>query len=225
MENQEFAKIFSEMAELLELGEENPFRIRAYRNAARMLDALERDLDTLADKPAELDALPGIGPDLAGKIVEVVTTGSCTLLQRLRKELPAGIVELQKVSGLGPKRVRTLHQELGIVTLEQLRQAADQQRIQSLHGFGPLSEQRILAALAVGETVTVRFGLEGTEAVIRTATHPVAGQTCLLSCLGHTDALRGYNPDAVLHRAEKSACAVAATSLQMHEHSEARRPL
>lgn len=145
--NAKVVAVFLEIAELLEIEGANPFRIRAYRKAARMLDALERDLDTLADKPAELDALPGIGPDLAGKIVEVVTTGSCTLLQRLRKELPAGIVELLKVPGLGPKRVRTLHQELGIVTLEQLRQAADQQRIQSLHGFGPLSEQRILAAL------------------------------------------------------------------------------
>jgi len=88
-----------------------------------------------------------------------------------------------------------------------------------------LSRDAALAALAAGETVTVRFGLEGNEAVIRTVTHPVAGQTCLLSCLGHNDTLRGYNPEAVLRRGEKSACAVAAASLQMHEHTEARRPL
>lgn len=75
-----------------------------------MLDVLGRDVRTLANKPAELNALPGIGPDLAGKIVEIVKTGSCALLQRLRMELPPGLVDLLKVPGLGPERVRTLHQ-------------------------------------------------------------------------------------------------------------------
>ena len=147
MVNAAVAAAFLEIAELLEIEGANPFRIRAYRNAARMLDALGRDVRTLADQPAALDALPGVGPDLAGKIIEITRTGSCALLERLRKELPPGITQLLKIPGLGPKRVRALHQELGIETAEQLRQAAELGRLRALHGFGRLSEQRILAAV------------------------------------------------------------------------------
>ena len=114
------AAVFLEIAELLEIEGANPFRIRAYRNAARMLEALGQDVRALADKPAELDALPGVGPELAGKIAEIVKTGSCALAQRLHKELPAGLAELLKIPGLGPKRVRTLHHELGIETPERI---------------------------------------------------------------------------------------------------------
>lgn len=144
--NAEVAAAFSEIADLLEIEGANPFRVRAYRNAARMLGELSRNVRTMVDRPQDLDALPGIGPDLAGKIVEVVTTGSCALLERLRKELPPVLAELLKLPGLGPKRVRTLHQELGIETLEQLRHAAEQGRVQTVHGFGAKSERQILEA-------------------------------------------------------------------------------
>lgn len=144
--NAEVAAAFSEIADLLEIEGANPFRVRAYRNAARMLGELGRNVRTMVDRPEDLDALPGIGPDLAGKIVEVVTTGSCALLERLRKELPPVVAELLKLPGLGPKRVRTLHQELGIETLEQLRHAAEQGRVQTVHGFGAKSERQILEA-------------------------------------------------------------------------------
>ena len=144
--NADVVAVFSEIADLLEIEGANPFRVRAYRNAARMLGELGRSVKTMVDRPAELDALPGIGPDLAGKIIEVVTTGSCALLQRLRQELPPVITELLKIPGLGPKRVRTLHRELGIETLAQLRQAAEQGRVQSVHGFGAKSERQILEA-------------------------------------------------------------------------------
>ena len=144
--NADVVAVFSEIADLLEIEGANPFRVRAYRNAARMLGELGRSVRTMVDRPAELDALPGIGPDLAGKIVEVVATGSCALLERLRKELPPVIAELLKIPGLGPKRVRTLHRELGIETLAQLRQAAEQGRVQLVHGFGAKSERQILEA-------------------------------------------------------------------------------
>ena len=144
--NADVVAVFSEIADLLEIEGANPFRVRAYRNAARMLSELGRSVKTMVAHPAELDALPGIGPDLAGKIVEIVTTGSCALLARLRNELPPVITELLKIPGVGPKRVRTLHRELGIETLAQLREAAEQGRIQSVHGFGAKSEQQILQA-------------------------------------------------------------------------------
>jgi DNA polymerase (family 10) len=156
---------FLEIAELLEIEGANPFRIRAYRNAARMLDALGRDVRTLADQPAALDALPGIGPDLAGKITEIVHTGSCPLLDRLRTELPSGITQLLKIPGLGPRRVRLLHQELGIETPEQLHQAAEQGRIRALHGFGRVSEQRLLVAVTGLLRKDVRYRRDALEPV------------------------------------------------------------
>ena len=145
--NTEVAAVFSDIADLLEIQNANPFRVRAYRHAARTLAELDCELRSLAhqtDRLDKLDALPGIGRDLAGKIVEVLQSGSCALLERLKQDLPADLVGLLKVPGLGPRRVRLLHQELGIRTLEQLRQAAQDRRIQTVPGFGARSEQRIL---------------------------------------------------------------------------------
>ncbi|MGZ5252451.1 MAG: DNA polymerase/3'-5' exonuclease PolX [Caldimonas sp.] len=146
--NADVAAVFDQIADLLEVEGANAFRIRAYRNAAHMLSELGRSVKTLLDKGEDLDALPGIGPDLAAKIVEVVRTGTCAQLERLRKELPPGITELLKIPGLGPKRVRTLHHELGISTLEELHRAAEQGRIQALHGFAEKTERQFLEAAA-----------------------------------------------------------------------------
>jgi DNA polymerase (family 10) len=93
--NADIAAVFGEIADLLELQGANPFRIRAYRNAARTLGELGRSVRTMLERGEDLDALPGIGPDLAGKIAEVVNTGSCAQLERLRRELPPGITALQ----------------------------------------------------------------------------------------------------------------------------------
>ncbi len=144
--NADVVAVFTDIADLLEIEGANPFRVRAYRNAARTLGELGVALGSLIDQPEELDALPGIGADLAGKIVEVLHTGSCALLEELKQQLPAGITALLKIPGLGPRRVRQLHQALGIGTLAQLRQAAQDKRIQSLPGFGARSEQRMLEA-------------------------------------------------------------------------------
>jgi DNA polymerase (family 10) len=146
--NADVAAVFNEIADLLEVQGANAFRVRAYRNAARTLSELGRSVKSLVEQGKDLDALPGIGPDLAGKITEVVTTGTCAQLERLRKELPPAITDLLKIPGLGPKRVRALHQELGIQTLEQLHSAAEQGRIRAVHGFGPKTQQQILEATA-----------------------------------------------------------------------------
>jgi DNA polymerase (family X) len=120
--------------------------VRAYRNAARMVGELGRSVRTMVEQGADLDALPGIGPDLAGKMREIVATGSCALLARLRRELPPTITELLAIPGIGPKRVRALHHELDVQTIEQLHEAAQQGRIRSIPGFGPKTEERILHA-------------------------------------------------------------------------------
>lgn len=144
--NADIAAVFSEIADLLELEDANPFRVRAYRNAARMLSELGRSVKDMVEKKEDLDALPGIGPDLAGKMMEIVSTGSCAQLERLRREVTPELAELLQIPGLGPKRVRALHQELGIESLDQLRRAAEQGRIQTVHGFGARTEQQILQA-------------------------------------------------------------------------------
>ena len=167
MNNTDIARIFDEIADLLELQGANPFRIRAYRNAARMLGTmgtLGRSVATMVERHENLDSLPGIGPDLAGKIGEIVATGSCALLERLRADVPAGLGTMLRLPNLGPKRVRALHDELGVRTLEQLHAAAQAGRIQTAHGFGPRLRQQILAATRTQLPNIARVRLDAAEA-------------------------------------------------------------
>ena len=173
--NAEVAAVFSEIADLLEIENANPFRVRAYRNAARSVADMAADVRSLADNPQALDALPGIGPDLAAKIADIVHTGTCAQLERLRQRLPAGIGALLKVPGLGPRRVQVLHQRLGIGALEQLRSAALQRHIQRLPGFGPRSEQRILQATNTLLQQDVRHLRSAVEGVARALLQGLAG--------------------------------------------------
>jgi DNA polymerase (family 10) len=145
--NADIAAIFEQIAELLEIQGANRFRVRAYRNAARTVGEFGQELAALVAAGRELPHLPGIGDDLAGKIREIATTGRCALLERLRGELPPALTELLAVPGLGPKRVKALHEALGVDTIEQLRAAAEAGRIRAVPGFGPKTEQRILEHL------------------------------------------------------------------------------
>jgi len=157
--NADIAAIFEEIADLLEIRNENPFRIRAYRNAARQVEGMGVALSELVARGDDLTALPGIGEDLAAKIKEIVETGQCKALEKLRKQLPPTITELLRIPGLGPKRVRALHDRLKIKTVEQLTKAAQAGRIRELEGFGPKTEQTILEALAAHVTEQKRFKL------------------------------------------------------------------
>jgi len=146
--NTDIAAIFEEIADLLEIRGDNPFRIRAYRNAARSVGEFGREFKTLIEAGAEPPKLPGIGADLAAKIHEIVTTGRCAALDKLRKEMPPAITELLRIPGLGPKRVQALNRELGVATVAQLEQAALAGHIHELAGFGAKTEQRILETLS-----------------------------------------------------------------------------
>lgn len=145
--NADIAAIFSEIADLLEIEQANPFRVRAYRNAARIVGELGREARSMIERGEDLTALPGIGDDLATKMREIVETGGCRALEKLRRELPPAITELLHVPGLGPKRVRTLWHELDIQTPEQLARAARDGRIRQLPGFGEKTEANILQAV------------------------------------------------------------------------------
>ena len=157
--NADIAAVFEEIADLLEIKGENPFRIRAYRNAARTVSELGRDLAALLEGGAELPKLPGVGSDLAGKIREICARGTCALLERLHRELPPAITELLRIPGLGPKRVRGLYDALRVKTVEDLRRAAGAGRIRELPGFGERMETRIREAIAARKAAPQRFKL------------------------------------------------------------------
>lgn len=157
--NADIARIFEEIADLLDIQGANPFRIRAYRNAARTVGEFGRDVGALLAAGEDLTRLPGIGDDLAGKIREVVETGRCALLDRLRRELPPAITELLHIPGLGPRRVRALWHDLDVQTVEQLYRAARDRRIRGLAGFGEKTELKILQAVEARIGTVHRFKL------------------------------------------------------------------
>ncbi len=145
--NAEIATLFTRMSILLEIRGANPFRVRAYQNAARTLRGLPRSAADMLAEGQDLSELPHIGKDLAGKIAEVVETGRFAMLEELEAEYPAELADLTALPGLGPKRVRALYEELGIRNLRDLQRAATRQRVRTLRGFGPKTEQRIREAL------------------------------------------------------------------------------
>jgi DNA polymerase (family 10) len=157
--NADIAAAFEQIADLLELQNANPFRVRAYRNAARIVGELKLDLAAAIGSGRPLPKLPGIGTDLEAKIREFATTGAIGALERLKKEVPAGVAELLKLPGLGPKRVRALYEELHVHTLPQLLRAARDGRIRSLPGFGAKTEQRIAEAIERQLAQVKRFKL------------------------------------------------------------------
>lgn len=161
--NADIAAIFTEIADLLEIEAANPFRIRAYRNAARVIGDLGTDVRTVIASEngmtRGLTRLPGIGKDLAGKIQEIVATGKCPFLESLRREVPPAVSELLRIPNLGPKRVRLLWQDLGIQTVEQLYRAACDGRIREVPGFGEKSEEKIRQAVEANLGKERRFKL------------------------------------------------------------------
>lgn len=159
VQNEDIAAVFDEIADLLEIEADNPFRIRAYRNAARTLRELGQDVRRYVAEGQDLTRLPGIGKDLSAKILEIIKTGQCATLEKLRRQLPADLPELLRLPGLGPKRVHALYHELDIHTLEQLHRAARDGRIRTLPGFGARTEARILQAIEAHSDVTRRFKL------------------------------------------------------------------
>jgi DNA polymerase (family 10) len=148
VQNLAVSAVFEEIADRLAIQGANAFRIRAYSDAARMLQGLAPDVKQMLERGDDLTELPGIGPDLAAKIAEIVRTGKCALLGRLRREMPAAITDLLRVPGLGPKRVGTLWHKLDVKTPQQVLRAAREGRIQALAGFGEKIERQIEAAVA-----------------------------------------------------------------------------
>lgn len=145
--NTDIEEIFKEVADLLELQDANPFRVRAYRNAARTIASLPYSIIDLVENDKDITELPGIGEDLADKIKEICKTGTLKFLKKLENEEGGSLHELMGIPGLGPKKVKALHQTLGIETLQELDEAAQQGKIGTVEGFGEKSEANILKEL------------------------------------------------------------------------------
>ena len=148
MQNGDVVKIFDELADILEIQNANPFRVRAYRNAARTLGDLPESLAAIvADPDRKLEDLPGIGNDLAFKIKTIIETGSLPQLEELRQQIPAGVVQMVRIPGLGPKKAAALFKELSISNLESLKAAVESGAVAKLKGFGEKTANSILEGL------------------------------------------------------------------------------
>ncbi|MEJ2689409.1 MAG: helix-hairpin-helix domain-containing protein, partial [Deltaproteobacteria bacterium] len=123
--NSDIAAIFNHIADLLDIKGDNPFRIRAYRDAARTMEELSGNAAEMVERGEDLTELPGIGKDLASKIREIVATGTLSYLKTLAKEVPPELSELLRLSGLGPRKVGTLYKVLGITSLAELGKAVN----------------------------------------------------------------------------------------------------
>lgn len=165
--NSDVAQILESVADLLEIEGANPFRVRAYRAAARTIASLSRNVADMVEAGEDLTELPGIGPDLSQKIHEIVETGKLAYLEELGERVPLSLRELLEIPGLGPKHVKTLYEELGIASLEELKQAADAGAIRTLRGFGEKTEQSITEELERQRKREKRIRLDIAEQVAR----------------------------------------------------------
>jgi DNA polymerase (family 10) len=161
--NAEIASELDKVADLLDIEGANPFRVRAYRRAARLVGELPRGITDMLAAGENLDDLPGIGEDLAEKIATIAKGGHLPLLTDLERQVPAGITALLAIPGLGPKRVHQLHEALGIDTIDKLAAAIKAGKVHDVPGFGPGVEAKLLRAIEAGGGQTGRTMLASVE--------------------------------------------------------------
>jgi DNA polymerase (family X) len=165
MTKEEIAGVLEQIATLLELKGENPFKIRAYTNAARAIETFGGNVANFQDEEA-VEKIPGIGKSIALKIKELVTTGSLKYHRELSAEFPAGILELFSLPGLGPKKIKALYDKLQISSIEQLQKACENGGIAELPGFGETTQQKLCDVIArrTAHAGSFQFGQIAVEA-------------------------------------------------------------
>lgn len=156
MTNAEVARALERIATLLEIDGANPFRVRAYREGARVIEGHGESVASMAGEPGALEALKGIGKDLAARIRDLTATGSTEMLDELRARIPDEVAGFTELQGLGPKRVKTLFEALGIRDRAALEAAAKAGKLRDLPGFGEKVEQNVLKALATAASMSGR---------------------------------------------------------------------
>ena len=168
MNNREIANVFEQVADLLEFKGSNPFRIRAYRNGARKIGDLSEPIAGLLENESrELTELEGIGKDLAEKITTLHTTGELPQLQELLAEIPESVLAILRVPGLGPKKAAALYKELGVDSLDALRQVCENQQVRELKGFGAKTEETILKGLSIAAQAELRMRWADADAIVQ----------------------------------------------------------
>jgi len=146
MQNQDIANIFHEIADILEIQNENRFRIRSYRNAALAIENLSEGLDSIYKKNTLKD-IPGIGESIAQKIEELLKTGKCSFHSELLKEIPHGVIDIMRVPGVGPKHAMLAYKELGVDSINRLRRSAEAGKLELLPGMGSKLQEKILKGI------------------------------------------------------------------------------
>jgi DNA polymerase (family 10) len=159
MENKGIADIFTEIADILDILGENPFRVRSYRNAARTIEDMSQNVEDMVKTGKNLEEIPGIGKSISEKIQEIVTTGRCHFLEELQAKIPKGLTELLKLEGLGPKKVKLLYGELAVDSVDRLEKAAQAGRLRDLAGMGLKTEEKILKSIEQYRSGIGRFKL------------------------------------------------------------------
>jgi DNA polymerase (family 10) len=147
MDKHEIARILDEIGVLLSVQGENPFKIRAYHNAARAIENLDQDLTTLV-REGLLEEIPGIGESIAEKVTILIRSGKLPYYEKLKKSMPASLLDLLKIPGLGAKKVKILFEKLKIKTLEELTDACKEGKIAKLRGFGVKTQEKILTGIS-----------------------------------------------------------------------------
>lgn len=164
MKNEFIAVQFELLADLLEIQGANPFRIRAYRNAARTISSTAESLSELVATKQDLTQFAGIGKDLAKQIEEITTKGQHSALEELRKQIPGGVLDMLRIPGVGPKKVSVFFNELGLKSLEDLKAACEAGRLSKLKGFGKKTEESILANIALATEQSQRASISDARA-------------------------------------------------------------
>ena len=166
MNNVDLARRFEQLASLSEINEENPFRVRAYRNLARTLLELEEQVADLVERGADLTEISGVGKDLAGKLDALVRTGELEQLSALLHTVPAGLLHVVNIQGVGPKKAARLWRELNVTSVDDLERAAGDGKVAQLAGFGAKSQEKILRGIETFRRHAGRTNLNAADAAI-----------------------------------------------------------
>jgi DNA polymerase (family 10) len=156
MDKKQVAALLDEMGTLFELRGENPFKCRAFHNAARVVESLSEDLSALV-ADGRIREVKGIGEHLSKLITEMVQTGKCSEYEEVKSSIPDGLLQMIRIPGLGPKRVKVLFEKLKIATIEELRNACQNHRLAKLDGFGEKTEENILKGIDLLASVSNKF--------------------------------------------------------------------
>ncbi|MEN1681824.1 MAG: DNA polymerase/3'-5' exonuclease PolX [Planctomycetota bacterium] len=194
MTNREIAAALDQVADLLEFKAVNPFRVRAYRSAARKVQDHGPPLASLVEAGESLSDLPAIGKSVAEKITSLVETGTLPILEELRSELPDSVFALLRVPGLGPKKAKVLYDELGVDSLDKLREECEAHRVSELKGFGKKTEETLLSGIALAARANDRIYWRDADEVVAE----------LLAHMSGLDAIRQIEPAGSYRRGKET---------------------